>query len=69
MLDPDEWKAAVVDGMTTICPACLSTNITMGACAIGAITVHQEYICEDCQHDFTALFALVGCYAGQPIVS
>ncbi|MGF6782410.1 transposase-like protein [Paraburkholderia sp. GAS334] len=41
-------------------------RVSMGACAIGSMTVHQEYVCEDCQHEFTALFALVGCYAGHP---
>lgn len=38
----------------------------MGACAIGSITVHQEYVCEECQYEFTALFALTGWYAGHP---
>lgn len=66
MLDSDDWKARVVDRTQTLCPACESTNGTMGACAIGSMTGHQEYVCEDCQHEFTALFALVGCYAGQP---
>jgi transposase-like protein len=66
MLDSDEWKTRVVDHSQTLCPACESTRVTMGACAIGSVTVHQEYVCEDCQHEFTALFALAGCYAGHP---
>jgi len=66
MLDSDGWKVVVVGGKVTICPACLSSNVTMGACAVGAMTVHQEYLCEDCQHEFTTLFVLAGCYAGQP---
>jgi len=68
MLDSDQWKGRVVKDSQTLCPACASTNVTMGACAIGSITVHQEYLCEECQHEFTALFALVGCYTGQPNV-
>jgi len=66
MLDSDEWKVRVVVDSQVLCPACESTNVTMGACAVGSMSVHQEYVCEDCQHEFTALFALVGCYAGQP---
>lgn len=66
MLDSDGWKAKVVGESITLCPACESTNVTLGAYAIGSITVHQEYVCEDCQYEFTALFALAGCYAGHP---
>ncbi len=66
MLNSDDWQASVVGQMVTICPACESMNVTMGACAIGAITVHQEYVCEACQYEFTALFALAGCYEGHP---
>lgn len=66
MLDSDEWKARVVEELQTMCPSCESTNVTMGACAIGSATVHQEYTCEACQHEFTALFALTGCYRGHP---
>lgn len=66
MIDSDSWKAKVVKESQTFCPACDSTNVTMGACAIGSMTVHQEYTCEDCQYEFTALFALTGCYAGHP---
>lgn len=62
----DEWREAVIrDGVTT-CPACDSENLTMGACAVGALTVHQEYVCEACQHEFTAVFALARCYQGHP---
>jgi transposase-like protein len=66
MLNPDEWKSRVVADTMTICPACESSKVTMGACAIGSITVHQEYTCESCQHEFTALFALATCYDGHP---
>lgn len=66
MLDSDQWKARVVADSQTRCPACESIKVTMGACAIGSVTVHQEFVCEDCQYEFTALFVLVGCYAGQP---
>lgn len=65
MLDTDEWKAQVVASGLTLCPSCRSGKQTMGACAVGALTVHQEYVCEDCQYEFSALFGLVGCYPGQ----
>ncbi|HDR8989919.1 TPA: hypothetical protein QDA93_002529 [Burkholderia vietnamiensis] len=66
MLNPDDWKAKVVESMQTTCPVCESSNVTMGACAIGSMTVHQEYICESCNFEFTALFALIGFYKGHP---
>lgn len=66
MQDPDDWKAKVVEESQTSCPACGSPNVTIGACAIGSMTVHQEYVCEECQYEFTALFALAGWYAGHP---
>lgn len=51
MLDHDEWKASVVDTGATLCPACESTNITCAPCAVGALTIHQEYVCETaCRH-------------------
>ncbi|WP_155301331.1 hypothetical protein [Cupriavidus necator] len=50
----------------TLCPACESTRITLGACAVGATTIHQEYICEACQHAFSGLFALVDFYDDFP---
>lgn len=62
MLDHDEWKARVVATGTTLCPACESTDITCGACAVGALTIHQEYVCEACQHAFSGLFALIDYY-------
>lgn len=64
MLDSEQWRSRVVADSRTLCPACQSTNLTMGACAIGSMTVHQEYVCEDCQYEFTALFGLTGCYEG-----
>jgi len=66
MLDSEEWKARVVHDLSTTCPICLSTNVTMGACAMGSATVYQEYTCESCQYEFTAMFALVGFYRGHP---
>lgn len=66
MLESDEWKAKTVGDLLTACPACESTDVTMGACAIGSATVHQEYTCEACQFEFTALFALTGFYQGHP---
>lgn len=64
MLDIEEWKRRVVGGMEILCPACQSSNVAMGACAIGAMTIHQEYVCEDCPYEFTALYGLVACYSG-----
>ncbi|WP_146011811.1 MULTISPECIES: hypothetical protein [Burkholderia] len=66
MIEPDDWRSLVAASLKTICPACNSPKVTAGACAVGSATVHQEYICEDCQYEFTALFALVGYYPGQP---
>ena len=66
MLNSNQWQKRVVNSGVTLCPACTSTNVTMGACAVGSITVHQEYVCEDCQHEFTGLFALTACYTGHP---
>ncbi|VVE75870.1 hypothetical protein PCA31118_05081 [Pandoraea captiosa] len=66
MLGSDEWKARVIASNTTPCPSCESPRVMMGACAIGSKTVHQEYVCESCQYEFTALFTLAGCYSGHP---
>lgn len=66
MMNSDEWKAKVVEESRTFCPACRSANVTMGACAIGSMTVHQEYVCEDCQSEFTGFFVLTGFYPGHP---
>lgn len=64
MLSSDEWRETVVSEGVALCRACRSNNLTMGAAAIGAMTVHQEYICESCGHEFTAIYALAGCYDG-----
>jgi transposase-like protein len=66
MLDADVRKARVVAQTQTLCPACESYRLTMDACAVGTITVHQEYVCDDCQYEFTALFARATFYAGHP---
>ena len=64
MLNSDDWQKEVVREGVVMCRACGAPRPTMGACAIGAMTIHQEYICEQCGHAFTALYALVGCYDG-----
>lgn len=64
MLSSEDWRETVVNEGVALCQACRSTNLTMGACAVGPMTVHQEYICENCGHEFTALYALAGCYDG-----
>ncbi len=53
MLSSDEWKQAVVTEGIVRCPVCRSNRVTMDACAVGAFTVHQEYVCETCQYEFT----------------
>jgi len=64
MLSSDQWKAKVVETSNITCCACGSTDMTMGACAVGVMTIHQEYTCESCGHEFTAMYALVGYYDG-----
>lgn len=54
MLSSDEWCKEVVREGAVMCRACGAPHPTMGACAVGAMTVHQEYICEACGHEFTA---------------
>lgn len=66
MIDPDDWTALVKATYLTTCPACNSPNVTAGACAIGAATVHQEFTCESCQYEFTGLYALALYYPGHP---
>ena len=69
MLNSDDWKPRVAAMSETFCPACESTKLTMGACAIGSMTVHQEYTCENCQYEFTVFFTLAGYYDGHPDAS
>lgn len=64
MIDPDDWTSLVTATLKPTCPACNSARVTAGACGVGAATVHQEFICEDCQFEFTALYALAGYYEG-----
>ncbi|MEX3840284.1 hypothetical protein [Paraburkholderia sp. BR10882] len=64
MLSSEDWHKEVVREGVVICRACGAPNPTMGACGVGTITVHQEYVCEACGHWFTAVFALTGCYDG-----
>jgi transposase-like protein len=66
VLEPDDWTALVRATLKTLCPSCNSTNVTAGACAIGASTVHQEYVCESCEYEFTSLFVLAAFYPGHP---
>jgi hypothetical protein len=49
-------KTIVQDGVAK-CPDCGSTDPMMGACPIGAMTVHQEYVCNVYQNEFKALWA------------
>ncbi len=58
MIDPDDWQSLVSTTRQTVCPACNSPNVTAGAYDLSSATVHQEYICEDCQYEFTAVFTL-----------
>lgn len=66
MLDSEKWRSRVIAEGCTICPSCETDEVTMGACKIGSKTVHQEYTCEACQHEFSGLFTLTGCYSGHP---
>ncbi len=69
MLDSEQWRSRVVADGQTLCPACQSMNLTMGACGIGSMTVHQEYVCGDCQYEFAALFGLTGCRVPNALTS
>ncbi|WP_028203765.1 hypothetical protein [Paraburkholderia nodosa] len=64
MLSSDEWKKRTVEGGVVLCPSCDSQNVTMGACAVGAYTNYQEYVCENCGYEFLAMFCLVACVPG-----
>ncbi|ODP35008.1 hypothetical protein A9762_11625 [Pandoraea sp. ISTKB] len=66
MLDSEKWRSRVIAEGLAICPSCESDEVTMGACKIGSKTIHQEYTCEVCQHEFTGIFTLAGCYRGHP---
>lgn len=66
MMESDDWTSLVRATLKPLCPACSSSNITAGACAIGSATVHQEFTCEDCQFEFTAMFVLARYYEGFP---
>lgn len=44
MLDSERWRSRVIADSQTLCPACQSTNLTMGACASGSMAAHQEYV-------------------------
>jgi transposase-like protein len=59
MLSSDEWRKRTVEGGVVLCPSCNSSNVTMGACAIGAYTIYQEYLCEHCGYEFQAMFGLI----------
>ncbi|MFM0095647.1 hypothetical protein PQQ87_08540 [Paraburkholderia nemoris] len=62
MLNSEEWQKRVVAEGVMLCPKCESVDVTFGACAVGAFTIHQEYVCESCQHMFKGLFVLTGEY-------
>jgi len=60
--DMEDWRKEVVDTGVTHCPSCKSTDLLMGACAVGAMTVHQEFICNGCQFEFKAMYAIAFYY-------
>src|SRR6202022_2380312 len=53
-LSSDEWQKTAVQEGVAKCPDCGSTALMMGACAIGTMTVHQEYVCNVLQNEFKA---------------
>jgi hypothetical protein len=61
-LSSGEYKKTVVQDGVAKCPDCGSTDPMMGACPIGAMTVHQEYVCNVYQNEFKALYAHVDFY-------
>jgi hypothetical protein len=61
-LSSGECKKTIVQDGVAKCPDCESTDPMMGACPIGAITVHQEYVCNVYQNEFKALYAHVDFY-------
>lgn len=65
-MDSDDWVVPVTRFESLICPSCNSPNVTMGACAVGAARVYQEYVCESCQFEFTAAYKLTGYLPGLP---
>ncbi len=60
MIDPDDSQSPVPTTQQILCPACNSPKVIAGARAVGSSTVRQEYICEGCQYEFTAVFNLSG---------
>ncbi|MFM0758292.1 hypothetical protein [Paraburkholderia strydomiana] len=64
MLCSDEWRKRTVEHGVVHCPACDASNVTMGACAVGAYTSYQEYVCEDCGYEFQAMYGLIGYVPG-----
>lgn len=42
MIDPDEWKARVVAEGITLCPACESTEVMLGALGLFALVACYE---------------------------
>ncbi|MFM0651962.1 hypothetical protein [Paraburkholderia sediminicola] len=61
MLSSDEWRKRTFEAGVVRCPACDSPNVTMGACAVGAYTIYQEYVCEACGYEFQDMFGPIGC--------
>lgn len=66
LIDSDDWMVLVTETEASICPSCNSPDITMGACAVGPVHVLQEFVCESCQYEFTAVFKLTGYLPGLP---
>lgn len=65
MIDPDHSQSHVSTIQQTLCRACNSPKVIAGARALGSVTVHQQYTCEDCQYEFTGVFELVGYSPGR----
>jgi transposase-like protein len=64
MLNSEDWRSEVLKEGVVMCPSCGLPHPTLGACAIGAMTIHQEYVCENCGHEFAAVYSILGRYDG-----
>jgi transposase-like protein len=60
MLSTEDWQRRTVAEGIVRCPGCDSDHVSFGACAVGAYTIFQEYVCEACQLEFQAMFGLIG---------
>jgi DNA-directed RNA polymerase subunit RPC12/RpoP len=64
MLSSEDWLKRTAREGVVRCPECSSPDLTMGACAVGAFTIFQEYVCEQCQQEFQAMYGLIGMVEG-----